>query len=77
MSDERDKLFAQMHTALAKDLLKRIESGEATAADLGVARQFLKDNQIQGLPVKKSPLGALAASIPDFDTDEDSPIPHH
>lgn len=77
MSAADDAVLAAIHAALAEDLLKRIRKGEATAADLSVARQFLKDNNISAVPVKNSPLGKLAGSIPDFDADEDSPIPHH
>lgn len=59
--------FAAMHAALADALMKRIKDGTATAADLSVARQFLKDNAIQADPVKGSPLGNLADSLPHFD----------
>ena len=58
------KILADMHTALAGDLVKRIEAGTATAADLGVARQFLKDNGITATPVKGSPLGNLLENLP-------------
>ncbi|MGQ0621490.1 MAG: hypothetical protein ACT4QA_16475 [Panacagrimonas sp.] len=54
MSD-LNALLAQIHEGLARDLLSKIKSGEATAADLSVARQFLKDNAIQAKPVQGSP----------------------
>lgn len=53
-----------LHTGLAKDLLAKIESGEATAADLSVARQFLKDNGIDSLAFAESPLTNLATVLP-------------
>ena len=58
--------FATLHQALAEDLLARIRSGQATAAELNVARQMLKDNGIEAVPVKDSGLEGLA-KIPPFD----------
>lgn len=49
---------------LADDLVKKLESGEATAADLNVARQFLKDNAINCLPTKDNSLGKLVDTLP-------------
>ena len=41
-------------------------------SDLNVARQFLKDNGIDALPVEGSPLSDLVATLPDFsDADAD------
>lgn len=39
----------QLHAATAQALLKKIESGEATAADIAAAAKFLKDNGISRL----------------------------
>jgi hypothetical protein len=74
MSNTRSKLellFEDMHLKLGQKLLARIESGEATAAELNVARQFLKDNGIEGLPKKDNPLGRLSETLPTFSADED------
>ena len=59
-------ILEDMHVALAQGLLDRIKSGEATAADLGVARQFLKDNNIEGNREKHKPLAALTDAILPF-----------
>lgn len=59
-----------LHTELAKQLLARVKSGQATAADLSVARQFLKDNHIDGTPEEGSPLGELARKVPFQGVDE-------
>ncbi|NCD17865.1 MAG: hypothetical protein EOL91_11265 [Actinobacteria bacterium] len=70
MSDLRaqlEGLFGTMHLKLGQKLLDRIESGEATAAELNVARQFLKDNGIEGLPKDDNPLGRLSKTLPTFD----------
>jgi hypothetical protein len=53
-----------LHKALATNLAAKIENGEATAADLSVARQFLKDNGIESLPTSGNPIGKLADQLP-------------
>lgn len=60
----------QLHAALAKSLAEKIASGEATASDLNVARQFLKDNGIDAVPREGSPLDDLAKSLPFQSSDE-------
>ena len=60
----------RLHSRLIEKLLEKIESGEATPTDLNVARQLLKDNDIQSLPVKNSPLFDLA-NLPVFDGEPD------
>lgn len=59
-----EELLKKLHTGMCETLLARIESGEATAADLGVARQFLKDNGIDASANKSEPLANLARSLP-------------
>ena len=44
--DKSLKLLETLHECLAKELLGKIQSGEAKAGDLNVARQFLKDNGV-------------------------------
>lgn len=39
-------LLGDLHSKLTKEFIKRIEGGEATAADLSAAAKFLKDNGI-------------------------------
>lgn len=53
-----------LHAALVKNLRDKIAKGEATAADLNVARQMLKDNGIDAVPTKGSPLDSLRSSLP-------------
>jgi hypothetical protein len=67
-----EELLAKMHEALGTELLARIDSGEATASELSVARQFLNDNKFTGVPDKGNSLGALADSLPAFQ-DQDNP----
>ena len=65
-----DKNLKELHGVLAKQILKRVKDPEAKASDLNVARQFLKDNGIEAIPVDNSPLKALVDELP-FDTEED------
>ena len=65
-----DKNLKDLHGVLAEQLLKRVKDPEAKASDLNVARQFLKDNGIEALPVDNSPLKALVDELP-FDNEED------
>lgn len=72
MSDLAE-LFDQLQLSLTQDLLRRIQSGEATAAELSVARQLLKDNHIDA-PKTDPHLAALqaaaAAAKPHMDDDD-------
>jgi len=72
MSNKRadNDLINQLHNELATQLLERIRSGEATAADLQAARGFLKDNNVTALPVANSPTDKLAQELP-FSPDDD------
>lgn len=55
----------KLHEKLVEALLARLESGEATPADLNVARQFLKDNGVDYLLTKQdTPMHKLAESLP-------------
>lgn len=64
-------LYEKLHTASVTLLLQRIKDGSATASDLGVARQLLKDNGIDiHAGTRKSPIHALADALP-FAIDDD------
>ena len=43
---KNDDLFEKLHGLLGEELVRRITTGEATSADLSVARQYLKDNNV-------------------------------
>ena len=59
----------ELHEVLANELLKRVKDPDAKSADLNVARQFLKDNNIDAVPVEDSPLQKLIEELP-FDEKE-------
>jgi len=61
-----------IHEALAQALLDKIRTGEATAADLNVARQYLKDNNVTSAPLPGSPMSNLVRELP-FTGDESTP----
>ena len=58
--------MALLHKTLAENLILRIQDPEAKSSDLNVARQFLKDNGIDAVPVEGSPLSDLVRTLPDF-----------
>lgn len=59
----KDKLI-ELHSILAEQLLKKVKEEDVKASDLNVARQFLKDNGIDGLPTNDNPLGELVNELP-------------
>ena len=65
--DKSLKIMKTLHYELAKDLLDKVRSGEAKAGDLNVARQFLKDNGIECIPVENNPMEELMNNLPDLD----------
>lgn len=63
-TDNTRKKLEELHEALADSLLEKINNGEATPADLSVARQFLKDNGVDAVIGQNAPLTRLALSLP-------------
>lgn len=63
----------ELHEVLATELLKRVKDTDAKSSDLNVARQFLKDNNIDAVPVEDSPLKKLMEELP-FDDEKDKQI---
>ncbi len=63
-------LLAAIHEEIATKLLARIKSGEASTADFNVARQFLKDNNIDSPRTAGNPIDTLTNSLP-FAEDEE------
>lgn len=64
------EMFELLHGILTKELINRIESGEATTADLRAAIDWLAKNDITGVPVEDSPLASLAGLIPELTFEE-------
>lgn len=76
-SNDTFKTLAKVLDSTAELLLARIESGEATAADLNVARQLLKDNGINAIPTKDNGIGKLADALPFQSSEEIAEDPEH
>ena len=66
--DKSLEVLNTLHLCLAKELLDKIKSGDAKAGDLNVARQFLKDNGIECIPVENNPMTELMNNLPDLET---------
>lgn len=72
MSKATNDVMDALHGEVARELKKRIASGEATAADISNAIKFLKDNNIEADPETNPGLASLARDFPEFE-DEDHP----
>lgn len=67
--------LGNLHELVTLELTRRIESGEATAADIAQAIKLLKDNGISAVPTDNNPLGKLMGSLKDrlpFTTEQDA-----
>lgn len=54
-----------LHDAVTKELLLRVQSGEATASELSVAVKFLKDNGASlDIITAESPMASLLKDLP-------------
>ena len=59
--------FNELHNLVTDDFLRRVRSGEATTQDLKAACDWLKTNDITGVPFEGTPLDKLAKVIPNVD----------
>jgi len=60
-----------LHDAMLKELLRKIQAGEATAADLNVARQYLKDANYTGVPETNPQIQRLGGMVLPFTSEPD------
>lgn len=72
MSKATEDILAALHGELAKAMAAKLASGEASASDLNVIRQFLKDNGINSDGAKDPNIKSLVDDLPD---DIDNVIP--
>ena len=70
-----NKKLKELHAVLAEKLLEKVKDPDAKSSDLNVARQFLRDNGIDAVPVEGSPLQKLADELP-FDIPTKPEITH-
>ena len=59
-----EEIAELLHKGLAEDLLLRVHSGQATAAEMNLARQFLQATGIDSMAFAESPLVRLAEILP-------------
>lgn len=59
----KESTLGDLHELIAKEMMRRIESGEATPADMSAAIKFLKDNNITAVPTNTNPLGQMLDSL--------------
>ena len=59
-----DTKLRELHGILAQKLLEKVKDPECKSSDLNVARQFLRDNGIDAVPVDNSPLEKLMKELP-------------
>lgn len=64
MADQSKEVLKSLHKLLCEELVRRVQSGEASPADLNVARQMLKDNAIDQAALQGTPILKLAQSLP-------------
>ena len=55
----KEKDLESLHSELTQKLLEKIRDPEVSASELNVARQFLKDNGVESIPIDTSPLKSL------------------
>ena len=67
MKAKLNKTLELLHENLAVELLNKVKSGEATASEMNVARQFLKDNGIECIPTENNKMDDLMKNLPDLD----------
>lgn len=70
-------VLGRLHELVAEELTRRIQSGEATAADIAQAIKLLKDNNISAIPTGDNGLGQLVGSLRErlpFTEVDDNPL---
>ena len=69
MADRKREALDMLFVATVDELLKRIQDGTASPADLSVARAMLKDNNITAIQQDRPKIQSLVESMP-FDGDD-------
>lgn len=65
-----EEQFELLHGLVTSEFIGRVKSGEASTADLRAAVEWLKINNITGVPVEDSPLADLMGLIPELTFDD-------
>lgn len=78
-TDQLDALHGELAKTLRDEIKRMSSAGEdkkGLASLMSVARQFLKDNNVETVPLPGSPLGSLADDLP-FMGGDDMPSEDH
>ena len=67
MTNKDLKKLENLHSTLIDVLIDRVKSADAKAGDLNVARQFLKDNNIECIPTEKNGLEDIMNNLPNLE----------
>tara|TARA_Y100000591_G_scaffold320950_1_gene335146 strand:- start:477 stop:728 length:252 start_codon:yes stop_codon:yes gene_type:complete len=65
-----EEQFELLHGLVTSEFIARVKGGEASTADLRAAVEWLKINNITGVPVEDSPLADLMGLIPELSFDD-------
>ena len=65
---KKDSKLEELHEVLATVLLEKVRDPECKSAELNVARQFLKDNDVTAIPTDDNALAQLLEDLP-FDAE--------
>jgi len=60
----KEELLEHLHRITAEELIDRLQSGEASAAEIGVAVKFLKDNGMDVSAESETPIHDLSKIVP-------------
>ena len=61
---KQDSKLEELHELLATILLEKIRDPECKSAELNVARQFLKDNDVTAIPTDENARAQLLEDLP-------------
>ena len=59
--------LGELHELIARGLIEKLKSGEATSADYNAAIKFLKDNDISCIGSQNDGIQELVDSLPVYD----------
>jgi len=62
--------LGKLHEAVAKQLLDKVQSGEASVAEINAAIKLLKDNNIVSLVETGDTMSKLYHALPEFDEND-------
>lgn len=76
-SKASEEKLGELHGVMAQAMIDRVQSGEATAADLKVMVDFLKNNGITAQASKNPLLEALTQQVADMGLPTDADVDLH